>query len=88
MLSLPRFLSSINGVFGFGYDVLDSFNTPSILDIEAYAQAKANASLNTKLIIPPSLLILSISLQKSQNSPLQVEILQLLEATLVEKISI
>ena len=49
MLSLPRFLSSINGGFGFGYDVLDSFNTPSILDIEAYAQAKANASLNTKV---------------------------------------
>ena len=49
MLSLPRFLSSINGGFGFGYDVLDSFNTPSILDIEAYAQAKANASLDTKV---------------------------------------
>ena len=49
MLSLPRFLSSINGGYGFGYDVLDSFNTPSILDIEAYAQAKANASLNTKV---------------------------------------
>ena len=49
MLSLPRFLSSINGGFGFGYDVLASFNTPSILDIEAYAQAKANASLDTKV---------------------------------------
>ena len=49
MLSLPRFLSSINGGFGFGYDVLASFNTPSILDIEAYTQAKANASLNTKV---------------------------------------
>ena len=49
MLSLPRFFSSINGGFGFGYDVLDSFNTPSILDIEAYAQAKANASLDTKV---------------------------------------
>ncbi|WP_300224290.1 hemagglutinin repeat-containing protein, partial [uncultured Helicobacter sp.] len=39
----------INGGYGFGYDVLDSFNTPSILDIEAYAQAKANASLDTKV---------------------------------------